>query len=63
MMRGGRDYDSDFSTRMKGSGVWAELIRQRFVQATARLGFGRDRGGLGLSKFRRPALGGQGSLF
>jgi DNA repair photolyase len=29
-MRGGKDYDADFATRMKGSGLWAELIRQRF---------------------------------
>ncbi len=62
-MRGGRDYDSDFSTRMKGSGVWAELIRQRFLKASARLGFGRDRHGLDLSQFRRPSTDGQASLF
>ena len=37
-MRGGKDYDSDFSKRMHGEGVWADLIRQRFVKATARLG-------------------------
>jgi len=29
-MRGGKDYDSDFATRMKGSGPWAALIGQRF---------------------------------
>src|SRR5690606_34720911 len=28
-MRGGQDYDSDFATRMKGSGLWSELLRQR----------------------------------
>ncbi|MEO7127258.1 MAG: PA0069 family radical SAM protein, partial [Rhodoferax sp.] len=32
-MRGGRDYDSDFATRMKGKGLWADLIRQRFERA------------------------------
>ena len=62
-MRGGKDYDSDFSTRMKGSGVWAELIRQRFHKACARLGFNRERAGLDLSQFRRPTLDGQGDLF
>jgi DNA repair photolyase len=41
-MRGGRDYDSDFATRMKGEGTWAQLIRQRFVKACARLGYARD---------------------
>ena len=58
-MRGGKDYDSDFSTRMKGEGVWAELIRQRFQIAVARLGMtGRgDRfKGLDTSLFRRPLV-------
>jgi DNA repair photolyase len=58
-MRGGKDYDSDFSTRMKGEGVWAELIRQRFHIAVARLGMtGRgDRfKGLDTSLFRRPLV-------
>ncbi|KQP22966.1 PA0069 family radical SAM protein [Pseudorhodoferax sp. Leaf267] len=62
-MRGGRDYDSDFSTRMKGSGIWAELIRQRFEKACARLGFNRERAGSDLSLFRRPTLDGQQALF
>lgn len=29
-MRGGKDYDSHFAMRMKGSGLWADLIRRRF---------------------------------
>lgn len=62
-MRGGRDYDSDFSTRMKGSGIWAELVRQRFEKACARLGFNRARLAEDLGRFRRPRLDGQGSLF
>jgi DNA repair photolyase len=37
-MRGGKDYDSDFSKRMTGEGVWADLIRQRFTKAVKRLG-------------------------
>jgi DNA repair photolyase len=37
-MRGGKDYDSNFDTRMKGEGVWAELIRQRVKIASERLG-------------------------
>jgi DNA repair photolyase len=32
-MRGGKDYDADFATRMKGSGLWADLIHQRFEKA------------------------------
>ena len=62
-MRGGRDYDSDFATRMKGSGPWAELIGQRFEKAVRRLGFNRDRTELDTTQFRRPAPAGQGRLF
>ena len=38
-MRGGEDYDSSCATRMKGSGLWAELARPRFDKASRRLGF------------------------
>ncbi|MBU1440151.1 MAG: PA0069 family radical SAM protein [Gammaproteobacteria bacterium] len=62
-MRGGKDYDADFATRMKGSGLWAELIRQRFEKATNRIGFNRQRTELDLSAFRPPGAVGQGSLF
>jgi DNA repair photolyase len=62
-MRGGKDYDSDFATRMKGSGPWAELIAQRFQKATRRLGFNRERVNLDTSAFRRPGLPGQTQLF
>ncbi len=63
-MRGGKDYDADFATRMKGQGVWAQLIRQRFELATARLGFNQVREQLDLSQFRpASAAKGQGSLF
>jgi DNA repair photolyase len=53
-MRGGKDYDSDFATRMKGHGVWAQLIRTRFDKATQRLGFNRQRVELDLSAFKPP---------
>ncbi|MBK0392749.1 PA0069 family radical SAM protein [Ramlibacter algicola] len=62
-MRGGKDYDADFATRMKGSGLWAELIGQRFRKAATRLGFNRERFEFDVSKFRPPALDGQASLF
>jgi len=62
-MRGGKDYDSDFATRMKGKGPWAELIGQRFAKAVRRLGFNRERVELDTTAFRRPGLAGQGSLF
>jgi DNA repair photolyase len=62
-MRGGKDYDSDFATRMKGSGPWAELIGQRFRTAARRLGFNQTRWQADLSRFRRPTLDGQANLF
>ena len=62
-MRGGKDYDSDFATRMKGSGPWADLIAQRFQKATRKLGFNRERVNLDRTAFRRPGLAGQRQLF
>ena len=62
-MRGGKDYDADFATRMKGSGLWADLIRQRFEKAANRIGFNRERIPLDLGAFRPPGAAGQGSLF
>jgi DNA repair photolyase len=38
-MRGGKDYDSTFGTRMRGEGPFAQLIEQRFRKAHKRLGF------------------------
>ncbi|CAD6510869.1 hypothetical protein LMG28727_00392 [Paraburkholderia kirstenboschensis] len=53
-MRGGKDYDSSFSARMKGEGLWADLLKQRFQKAVRRLGLNqRDRGILDMSHFRR----------
>jgi DNA repair photolyase len=37
-MRGGRDYDSTFGDRMRGTGPIAELLRNRFKIACKRLG-------------------------
>lgn len=62
-MRGGKDYDGDFATRMRGSGLWAELIAQRVRKATQRLGFHRERVNLDSTAFRRPGLRGQTQLF
>jgi DNA repair photolyase len=63
-MRGGRDNDPRFGTRMTGTGIWAQLIRQRFEKASAKLGFNRTRFDLDLTQFRRPsAQRGQASLF
>ena len=40
-MRGGKDYDSGFGTRMRGEGPFAQLLAARFAKAHARLGYGR----------------------
>ncbi len=40
-MRGGKDYDADFSKRMKGAGPYAWQIARRFEMATKRLGMTR----------------------
>jgi len=53
-MRGGKDYDSNWDTRMTGAGPYASLIAQRFAIATRRLGLNRNRVALDASKFRRP---------
>jgi DNA repair photolyase len=56
-MRGGKDYDADFSQRMSGEGVWADLIRQRFKKTVARLGMNQSSGRFGeldVTQFRRP---------
>jgi DNA repair photolyase len=62
-MRGGKDYDSDFASRMKGDGLWAELIGQRFEKACRRLGFNRQRFELEMGGFRPPGASGQQALF
>jgi len=54
-MRGGKDYDAQFGTRMRGTGIWAQLLRNRFEMAVQRLGFSRERQPLDMSKFVRPA--------
>jgi DNA repair photolyase len=41
-MRGGKDYDADFASRMHGEGLWADLFRQRFRRTVTRLGFNRN---------------------
>jgi DNA repair photolyase len=65
-MRGGKDYDSTFGTRMRGEGVWAQLIAQRLAKAKRRFGLVDDRRVLDLGQFRKPLVpsgGGQAELF
>jgi DNA repair photolyase len=62
-MRGGDLNDARFGTRMRGTGVYADQIRQ-LVEASRRRA-GLDGSGMALSTaaFRRPATGGQLGLF
>ncbi|MES0874148.1 PA0069 family radical SAM protein [Sinimarinibacterium thermocellulolyticum] len=58
-MRGGRDYDADYGQRMRGQGVYADLIAQRFRKACQRLGLNRDgRFKLSTAHFRVPPAAG-----
>lgn len=52
-MRGGKDYDSAWGTRMRGEGPFADLIAMRFAKASRRIGFGRLRP-LEASRFLKP---------
>ncbi len=62
-MRGGKEYDSNWGSRMRGEGPYAKLISQRFHLATRRLGLNRNRLTLDTTKFRRPhAVGSQLAL-
>ncbi|MDS1140763.1 PA0069 family radical SAM protein [Pusillimonas sp. SM2304] len=53
-MRSGKLYDADFKTRMKGSGVFADLIEQRFKRACAKAGLNQTRHPLSTALFSRP---------
>ena len=58
-MRGGKDYDSQWHTRMRGTGPYAELIAKRFQLATKRLGLNQIRHTLDIGKFKRPRQSGE----
>ncbi|MFT3939036.1 PA0069 family radical SAM protein [Rhodopseudomonas sp.] len=58
-MRGGRDYDSQWGTRMKGTGPIAWMIGRRFETACTRLGLNKRRSKLTLDHFEKPEKAGQ----
>jgi DNA repair photolyase len=66
-MRGGRDNDPAFGSRMRGQGLFADLIARRFELACKRLGLNEDRTlRLDTTRFRPPkgpAAAGQLDLF
>jgi len=63
-MRGGKDYDAQWGSRMKGAGPIGELMATRFKAAQKRYGLDRGWGPLDAGKFRVPPKpGGQMDLF
>jgi DNA repair photolyase len=64
-MRGGRDNDARFGSRMRGEGPFADLIRQRFRLAVRKFGIAKSRDlSLDVAAFRPPREASpQGSLF
>ena len=62
-MRGGRDNDPSFHSRMVGQGEFAELLAQRFRKAEKRFGLDKPWPELDCSRFVPPSPSGQGSLF
>ena len=61
-LRGGRDNDPGFHSRMRGQGVWGELLATRFAIACRRHGIDKGHPRLRCDLFRPPA-GAQGELF
>ena len=62
-IRGGRDNDPDFFTRLRPTGVWADLFRSRFRLACKRAGIGKSKFELDCTRFRPPETNGQMHLF
>ena len=53
-MRDGKDYDSEWGVRMRGTGPYAEMIGNRFALAAKNLGFKKQRLILDKSQFKTP---------
>ncbi|MEC5386401.1 PA0069 family radical SAM protein [Uliginosibacterium sp. H3] len=62
-MRGGKDYDSSFGTRMTGEGIFAEMYAKRARLALEKLGLNQVRRELNTQAFKPPRDGPQMSLF
>ena len=63
-MHGGKDYDAEFGKRMRGEGVWADLLQQRFARAVRASGMDGKLPKLRRDLFEVPlACGDQMALF
>ena len=58
-IRSGKDNDPDFFTRLRPTGVWADLFRSRFRLACRRAGLAKAKFELDCTQFRKPETGGQ----
>ena len=58
-MRNGNDYDSQWHTRMKGTGPYAEMIAKRFRLAVKKLSLNREYPPLVVNRFERPPMLGE----
>ena len=54
-MRGGKDYDSQWNTRMRGTGPYAEMIARRFQLAAKRYGFNQSVAATGCDEIQEAA--------
>ncbi len=59
-MRGGKDYDATWGSRMRGTGQFADLIAARFSNACRRYGFSARGRTLDTSLFHAPSAAGAG---
>ncbi|MGN6288377.1 MAG: PA0069 family radical SAM protein [Sphingopyxis terrae] len=62
-IRGGRDNDPEYFSRMKGRGVWAQLIRTRVKRAAREHGLDKSFPPIRSDLFRPPERDGQMELF
>ena len=58
-MRGGKEYDAEWGTRMKGTGPYAWQIGRRFEIAARKLGLNKIKSDLDCTAFRVPGRGKQ----
>lgn len=62
-MREGRENQSGFGVRQRGTGIYADLLAERMTKARKRLGLVGGLPPLAVEHFRPPGAGGQISLF
>ena len=53
-LRSGRENDTEYFTRMRGQGVYADLVRNRFRNACRKFGLNNERGELTTALFKPP---------